>query len=172
MKNTRLTYKQKAFCEAYVSNGYNGRAAAEAAGYGGNAATLSVIASENLTKPKIQTYISQLTGHSALEAEEVLSILGKQARGNLGDFLEMGIDLETGEEVARFNWQKLFSEGGHLIESFSKTRDGFRIKLYSAQAAATQLGKNHRLWVDVVEQDPNELWIVAGDPPLPAHDGA
>lgn len=170
-KDERLTHKMIAFCRAYVSNGYHGQQAAEAAGYKGGYFGQAKVASDLLKRPKILRYIKDLTSHSAMEAEEVLSILGAQARGNLGDFLEIWTDYDTGEEIARLNWVKLLEEGGHLIEQFRKTKDGFHIKLYSAQAAATQLGKNHRLWVDVVEQDPNELWIIADDVPGEADDG-
>lgn len=47
---TRLTPKQQAFVDAYTGNG---TAAARAAGYKGNDATLAQVASENLKKPEV-----------------------------------------------------------------------------------------------------------------------
>jgi phage terminase small subunit len=52
-----LTGKQKVFCEEYIFD-FNGTRAAIKAGYSHN--TASEIASENLTKPKVQAYIKEL----------------------------------------------------------------------------------------------------------------
>lgn len=48
-----LTHKQRFFVEHYIQTGGNGTAAARAAGYRGNAATLGAVANENLNKPHI-----------------------------------------------------------------------------------------------------------------------
>ena len=68
----RLTNKQEAFIRAYIGPAdFNGRLAAQIAGYAGDANTLSVVASENLAKPKIREEVSrrldeQLPSNSAL----------------------------------------------------------------------------------------------------------
>lgn len=56
-KTVELTEKQKIFCREYIYD-WNGTRAAIAAGYSEKTAT--VIASENLTKPYIQAYISEI----------------------------------------------------------------------------------------------------------------
>lgn len=56
-KETGLTYKQKAFVEAYISNGFNGTKAALAAGYSEKCP--DVQSSENLDKPKIKAYMHE-----------------------------------------------------------------------------------------------------------------
>jgi len=52
-----LTHKQLLFVEHYIQYGGNGTAAARAAGYRGNKATLGAIAHENLNKPHIRDEI-------------------------------------------------------------------------------------------------------------------
>lgn len=52
-----LTPKQRRFCEEYITD-LNGTQAAIRAGYSERTAT--VVASENLTKPNVQSYIKQL----------------------------------------------------------------------------------------------------------------
>lgn len=52
-----LTPKQKAFCDEYLANGYNGTKAAIAAGY--SPKTAFSIATENLKKPLIKEYLDE-----------------------------------------------------------------------------------------------------------------
>ena len=56
---TPLTPKQLLFVEHYIQNASNGTAAARAAGYKGNTATLGAVAHENLNKPHIWDEIRQ-----------------------------------------------------------------------------------------------------------------
>lgn len=52
-----LTHKQRFFIEHFIQTGGNGTAAARAAGYKGNTATLGAVAHENLNKPHIRDEI-------------------------------------------------------------------------------------------------------------------
>lgn len=52
-----LTPKQKAFCDEYLANGYNGTQAALKVGY--SKKTAYSIAGENLKKPDIKAYIAE-----------------------------------------------------------------------------------------------------------------
>ena len=76
-----LTSKQHAFCEAYVSNGFNGLQAAISAGYSESSA--KEIASENLTKPNIANYIAyfkeQASEKALVTTEDVVKGLMKEA---------------------------------------------------------------------------------------------
>lgn len=54
-----LTNKQLLFVENYIQAGGNGTAAARAAGYKGNTATLGAVAHENLNKPHIRDEIAR-----------------------------------------------------------------------------------------------------------------
>jgi len=55
--NDELTTKQRIFCKAYLSNGFNATQAAITAGYSENCA--QEIGSENLTKPLIKEFIEK-----------------------------------------------------------------------------------------------------------------
>ena len=59
MKRPALTQKQLLFVEHYIQTSGNGTAAARAAGYRGNSATLRTVAYENLTKPYILAEIQR-----------------------------------------------------------------------------------------------------------------
>ena len=59
MESGLLTQKQMLFVENYIQTGGNGTAAARAAGYRGNLATLGAVAHENLNKPHIVDAIAQ-----------------------------------------------------------------------------------------------------------------
>lgn len=78
-KVQKLTPKQKVFCEAYVTNGGNGAAAARTAGYGGSEDTIKKVASENLTKGYLSEYIAELRKKIekdfAVTAEEIITDL-------------------------------------------------------------------------------------------------
>lgn len=52
-----LTLKQKAFLDAYLTNGFNGTQAAKAAGYDAEPPILAGIAHENLRKPNVREQI-------------------------------------------------------------------------------------------------------------------
>ncbi|MCA9325797.1 terminase small subunit [Candidatus Saccharibacteria bacterium] len=53
-RDTLLSHKQLLFVDHYIHTGGNGTAAARAAGYKGNTATLGAVAHENLNKPHIR----------------------------------------------------------------------------------------------------------------------
>lgn len=59
MKPPSLSHKQRLFVENYIQTAGNGTAAARQAGYSGNAATLAVVAHENLKKPNLQAELAR-----------------------------------------------------------------------------------------------------------------
>ena len=72
-----LTPKQKAFCDEYLANGYNGTQAALKVGY--SKKTAYSIAGENLKKPEIKSYLAEakkkLYTSRVASAQEILEIL-------------------------------------------------------------------------------------------------
>lgn len=58
-KDTFLSHKQLLFVEHYIQTGGNGTAAARAAGYRGNSATLGAVSHENLNKPHVRGEIAR-----------------------------------------------------------------------------------------------------------------
>lgn len=136
-KKRRLTGKQKAFIEAYLET-LNATEAARRAGYKGNGNTLKSIGSENLTKPDIAALIKKRVASRAMKADEVLDRLAQQARGGIGELITEGGGLDI-EKI---------QEQGHLVKSYSITKQGRRIELHSSQRALELLGKHHQLFTD------------------------
>lgn len=58
-QDTFLSHKQSLFVEYYIQTGGNGTAAARAAGYRGNSATLGAVAHENLNKLHVRGEIAR-----------------------------------------------------------------------------------------------------------------
>lgn len=88
---SKLTPKQKKFCEYYIQSG-NATDAARKAGYSKNA--LRSIGQENLTKPDIKAYIAQLVDEQdkrrVADAKEVLEFYSAVMRGEVKD--QFGLD--------------------------------------------------------------------------------
>lgn len=96
----KMTAKQQAFCEFYISNGFNATQAAISAGYKENAAQQT--ASENLSKPVIAEYIAKFKEKASKRAlvtvEDVVKGLMCEAQGS-------GEDTSTSARVAA--WKAL-----------------------------------------------------------------
>ena len=131
----KLTNKQRAFIETYLTC-WNGAEAARKAGY----AHPRNSASENLAKPYIREYIRKRLSALTMSADEVLSRLADQARGDIGDLIGKGgvIDLEKAKEEGKT----------HLLKSIAWTKQGIRIEMQSQQHALELIGKHHGLFVD------------------------
>jgi hypothetical protein len=77
----KLSLKQRRFIDAYLGSARgNGTEAARIAGYKGNAATLSQIASQNLRKRLISSAIEQALDQSTVGRDETLKLLSRFAR--------------------------------------------------------------------------------------------
>lgn len=143
-----LKGKQKAFVLAYLSNGFNGTRAAKTAKYKGNDATLAVVASENLRKPKVKAAIEEAMKEQTLTAEEVLARLAMMARGDLGDFVGL-----TEAELAAHPQSYLL----HTIKRRTiPQRQGepiteLEIKLHDPQAALVHIGKHLGMFTKKVD---------------------
>lgn len=151
----KLTAKQRAFINAYMTNGFNATQAAIKAGYSEDSAR--VIGHENLTKPDIASEIQRLMREFSMPVEEVLARLTEHARGDLGDFLD--------GETSQIDWAKARATGKTALVKRIKRKthrsidkDGIEnitvdeeIELHSPQAALQLLGKQHGLFVEKQE---------------------
>ena len=92
----KLTEKQKSFCRHYISNGFNGTQACISAGYSEN--TAAVQGTENLIKPNIQHYISELLKPKLekldITADTVLQEIARIAFSNITDFITSGNEIK------------------------------------------------------------------------------
>ncbi len=129
-----LSYKQKAFIEAYLET-WNASEAARRAGY----AHAWQAGSRMLRNVEVKAEIEQRLGEMAMSANEVLARLSEQARVSMKDFVLPGTaNLDVAALQAK----------GHLVKSISHTRYGVRIELHDGQAALIQMGKAHNLFVE------------------------
>lgn len=108
----KLTDKQQAFIDAYLSNGFNGTRAAISAGYSEQSA--HAIAWENLRKPEIKSVIEQHLADAGATRERIVSELVKVAfatdleafecwlegKSTVGQLKEAGIDTTTVKKLA------------------------------------------------------------------------
>lgn len=146
-----LTLKQKAFAEAYVTNGGIGVRAAKTARYDSeDYNTLAAIASENLKNPKVRRYIDQIMRESAMSADEVLFQLSEIARGDMRGFI--GRSLEElrvhpkGFLIKKVELTTTYDEEGNR-------EDKMKLELYNRADALVQLGRYHKLFVDRVQTE-------------------
>lgn len=152
----KLTDKQRAFIEAYLSS-WNATQAAIDAKY--SPKTARVTGPENLSKPAIQAAIQARLAELKMGADEVLTRLTQQARGSIAPFLRRDADGDM------FGFDLSETQPLHLIKKASVTRrkltdhatdalvtvETVTIELYDAQAALQLLGRHHKLFVDRTE---------------------
>jgi len=128
----KLTEKQKRFADYYIETG-NATESARRAGYKGK--NLNNVASENLAKVGVKSYIDEklkvLENERTASAKEVLEFLTKSMRGELDE--EVVVVEGTGDGT---------SEARKI-----KKQIGLRERIKSAEL----LGKRYRLFTDKVE---------------------
>lgn len=91
-----LTYKERAFGDFFVSNGFVGWRAAESAGYLGSKETLYVRASENLAKPHVRAYIESKMDEMILDPDQAMLEMSSIAKGEAAYYVneDGSIDVE------------------------------------------------------------------------------
>jgi phage terminase small subunit len=143
----KLTPKQRAFCDYYISTG-NATEAAVKAGY--SEKTARKIGHENLTKLDIKKYIDEkmeeMSSSRIADASETMEYLTKVIR-----------DEETEETVVVINVGDFMSEP-KIVDKKIGAKDKLK--------AAELLGKRYRLWTDKVEVEGAIPIVIAGDDEL------
>lgn len=144
----KLTPKEEALVENYLSNGFNGVRAARDAGYKGNDNVLAVTAHRVLRKAKVASRVrARLDGLHA-NADEVLNLLADHLRADLADFTgcfdsEGRLDLVEAQKRGVSRLVKKLKSNTRLIPQ-GRDEEPIRettveIELYSAQDAAAKL---------------------------------
>ena len=172
--STKLTDKQSAFIEAYLTS-WNATQAAITAKY--SKKTARVIGPENLSKPAIQGAIQVRLAALKMSADEVLVRLAEHARGTADDFLaiervtrhDMVVEAAPTEEEpkavkivpgpgyevveVRLDLEKAKDRGKlHLLKEYKVDKGGaISVKWHDSQAALALLAKIHGLLVDRTE---------------------
>lgn len=145
MTDAKLTYKQRAFLNAYVQCGYNATEAARRAGYSKETARQQ--GQRLLTNVDIQAELERRFAEQAMSADEVLARLAEQARGDMRDFVRTDADgTPTGFNLGPETPQ-------HLIKKVTITEKGISFELYSAKDALELIGKHLKLFTER-EPDP------------------
>ena len=143
----KLTEKQKRFADYYIETG-NATESARRAGYKGK--NLNNVASENLAKIGVKSYIDEklkvLENERIASAKEVLEFLTKSMRGELDE--EVVVVEGTGDGT---------SEARKI-----KKQIGLRERIKSAEL----LGKRYRLFTDKVEVDGVVPVMIVGESEL------
>jgi len=143
----KLTPKQRAFCDYYISTG-NATESAIKAGYSKN--TAAETGYENLRKPHIEKFIDEkldeISSNRIADAEEIMEYLTKVIR-----------DEETEETVVVINTGDFISEAKAIDKKI-----GAKDKIKAAEL----LGKRYRLWTDKVEVEGAIPIVIAGDDEL------
>lgn len=150
MSKSRFTAKQQLFIAWYPAL-LDGVKAARKAGYKGDENTLAVIASENLRKPHIAAEIEKQLSERIMSANEVAARLSEQARGDLGEFL----NLVKTDEIANHPKSRLlkkFKKTVHVLKDKS-VQVTFEFELYNAQTALELIGKYHAIFADRLKVD-------------------
>lgn len=143
----KLTEKQKRFADYYIETG-NATESARRAGYKGK--NLNNVASENLAKVGVKSYIDEklkiLQDERTASAKEVLEFLTKSMRGELDE--EVVVVEGTGDGT---------SEARKI-----KKQIGLRERIKSAEL----LGKRYRLFTDKVEVEGVVPVMIVGESEL------
>ena len=146
-----LTGRQRAFIDAWFGEAkFNATEAARIAGYDADRRTLRSIGSQNLAKLNIQAEIARRWAAHGMTAEEVISRLADQARGNIGEFLVYQAPVEGEGGGWRIDLERV-QKDGHLVKSIQWTRHGPKVELYDSQSALQLIGKHLGLFADGVQ---------------------
>jgi phage terminase small subunit len=139
---SQFTNKQQEFINAYlgVAN-FNATEAARIAGYKGNGNTLAAVGSENLRKPNIAAEIKVRLQASAMQADELLMLLGRQARSKniVAKYLTPeGVDVEA-----------MIKDGhGNLIKSMKPGKYGMVVEFVDDLKSQELIARNLGILVD------------------------
>ncbi len=170
----KLTGKQRLFADYYVGEAhFNGTKAAELAGYKGNRSTLAMMASQNLRKPYIKTYIDEILSVLTMPANVVLTRLTEYAEGNVEDVCDDkgNFSFELAKKRRKTHLLKKMKVKRTLKLKKTEITDNMRdflatdeiedieteteiiyeeieFELYSAHEAHRDLAKHHKLLTD------------------------
>lgn len=143
----KLTAKQRRFCEEYLID-LNATQAAIRAGY--SAQTANRIASENLSKPDIQSRIEKLmverSQRTAINQDKVIQELSKIAFSNISDYLKV-----EDNRVEVFDTDKIKQEMLAVIAEIKQTDSKLSIKLHDKLKALELLGRHLGMFKDKLE---------------------
>ena len=138
MSENRLTAKQEKFVENYLSNGNNGKRAAEDAGYAkGHAAETE--ASRLLRNAEIQERVRARVAEAGVQTNEVIGTLVSHMRADLADIDPEHPLLKRAKAAGVSHWIRKLT----IKEYFDKSKQAVvtetTVEIHNSQTAAKQL---------------------------------
>jgi len=148
-----LTDEQRTFIDAYLDNEFDIRRARHVAGITHQTA-LRYLRQDARSSVIVRWYMDR----HAVTSEETLARLSDIARADIGEFLDIEEDIETGEEFTRFNLKRAKLEGRtHLIRKLELKSDGsIRVELHDSLKALEMFARTHKLLADNVSNTYNQ----------------
>jgi hypothetical protein len=149
-----LTFKQRRFCEVYVSEAAgNGVKAARLAGYSdSNDNVLHATAAENLRKPTIRSYISRLLARHGITPEFLKSRLAQLAQSSMENVCTLDangkviVDLEQAAKLGALGQVREISDDGVKIGAVENIKR--KVKVHDPTRAIELLLKMQGLLVE------------------------
>lgn len=150
-----LSNKQRAFVTEYVRD-FNATRAAKDAGYSPRSAYS--IGNENLKKPEVAAAIQEEIETRQMARDEVLLRLADQARGDMGDFMDINsmsfsLNLEKAKELGLTKLiKKLKQKTVTTIRNDQEEETNtIEIELYDAHAALVDIGKHLKIFSETID---------------------
>jgi hypothetical protein len=138
MNDSGLTGKRELFIEHYISNGYNGKRAAEAAGYAkGHAAETE--ASRLLRNAEIQERVRARVAEAGVQTNEVIGTLVSHMRADLADVYPEHPLLKRAKAAGVSHWIRKLTVKEYFDKSKQAVVTETSVELHNAQTAAKQL---------------------------------
>jgi phage terminase small subunit len=126
-----LSLREKAFCVAYLSNGFNGALAYRTVSPGCTVDSAKAEGSIYLAKPCIRAYVSRQTTKAfeaaGMSGAEALGRLAQDAKADIRELFD-----EFGNPLPPQRWPETIASS---VEAYERTKDGFRVRLVSKLAA-------------------------------------
>jgi len=162
-----ISDKQSVFIAEYLRD-FNATRAAIRAGYSPKTARQQ--GARLLSNANISNEVKAKIAELSMSADEVLLRLAQHARGDMGDFLDIGsmgfvIDLDSAKKKGLTHLikkVKLRTQTSTSKEGIETETHDMEIELYDAQAALVQLGRYHKLFTDKQEVTQRNIVVTLG----------
>jgi hypothetical protein len=169
MSEDKLTNKQKMFVENYLSGGYNGKRAAESAGYAkGHGAETE--ASRLLRNAEIQERVRARVAEAGVQTNEVIGTLVSHIRADLADVYPEHPLLKRAKAAGISHWIRKLTVKEYFDKSKQATVTETTVELHNSQTAAKQLCAVMGLNVDS-QRNPYDLARAAYERLILEHPG-
>ncbi len=138
MNDNGLTNKRELFIEHYISNGYNGKKAAESAGYAkGHGAETE--ASRLLRNAEIQERVRARVAEAGVQTNEVIGTLVSHMRADLADVYPEHPLLKRAKAAGVSHWIRKLTVKEYFDKSKQAVVTETTVELHNSQTAAKQL---------------------------------